>query len=88
MNPLALMSFTVAAGLALAGPTLAQPAASLALLQPQERMQADTGSIIKVHKRNYRHCHRTGTRRWCHGPRRPSGSHSGQARPSTGTTTE
>ena len=85
MKPLALMSSTVAVLLVTAGHTLALPTTPQALLQPQAHLGAAPSPIHKVHKRNYRHCHGSGSKRWCHGPRQPRGSHSGQARQATGT---
>lgn len=85
MKALALMSSTLAAVLLMTGHSVAHPAASGALLQPLVQLSGEAGPVVRIHKRNYRHCHGRGSQRWCHGPRQPRGSHSGQARPATST---
>jgi len=51
-----------------AGGATAAPAAPIAPLG----LAATTndGLLQNVHRRAYRHCHRRGWQRWCHGPRR------------------
>lgn len=62
---------------ATAGQAGALPVLAVASMKPVVDAVSEVDPVIRVHTRDVRHCHGKGKRRWCHGPRKPRGSHSG-----------